>query len=118
LKTLILAKSDAETHRTPKHFVRNVDDTANLISRKLATGRVRPTGGLSERARVLASLSTAGALNPRNYCTATLDAVSFASEDLSKEAEGNDQGHDGSRCKIIASRLDGSSDYWIQLIGC
>ena len=47
-----------------------------------------------------------------------LDAVSFAYEDLSKEPEGNDQGDDGSRCKIIASRLDGSSDYWIQLIGC
>ncbi len=69
-------------------------------------------------ARVLASLSTAGALNPRTYCTATPDAVSFAYEDLSKEAEGNDQEHDGSRCKIIASRLDDSSDYWIQLIGC
>jgi hypothetical protein len=111
---LILAKSDAETYRTPKHFVRNVCDTSNLISRKLSEC------ALPARlcAGVLASLSTAGALNPRNYCTATLDAVSFAYEDLSKESEGNDQGHDGSRRKIIASRLDGSSDYWIQLIGC
>src|SRR6266478_5349130 len=48
-------KSDAETHRTPKHFVRNAKK-CDPISRKLATGRVRPAGGLSECERVPASL--------------------------------------------------------------
>ena len=49
-------KSDARMHRTPKHFVRNAKK-CDPISRKLATGPVRPTGGLSECERV-----------PRRFC--------------------------------------------------